>query len=222
MKIGRQSTGEDHIVNLVELPHLFISHSTDVQLRQLFAALVAETQASWVFISCFISNRRLSGIVRAYLPTNRMFPEIPLTDNIDEKPFTVDEFIALLAAEAKERFESIKRRKAVAKGLVPIVIFIDNIFDVIMSTRKKTPLSLIKLLITGTNVNMQFILGSSGTYRNLLDQLINVTPQLQKKLAKPMRALPVNHPLGAELVINPDGLLFFREKDDKIYQSLYP
>lgn len=103
-----------------------------------------------------------------------------------------------------------------------MLVFIDDIFEVIMLTRKRTALSFIELLISAANVYMYFIMGSSGIYRNLLEQLINVTPSLEKKLNKTLQAQTIAQPLGAEMVMNPDGLIFFREKMEKLHRRLYP
>ena len=69
---------------------------------------------------------------------------------------------------------------------------------------------------------MYFILGSAGIYRGLLDEVIKVNPSLKKKIDEVMLSSKISQLLGAELVINPDGLLFFREKDEKIHKRLYP
>jgi hypothetical protein len=69
---------------------------------------------------------------------------------------------------------------------------------------------------------MHFVMGASRIYRSLLQQVIQLNPLLQQKLKRAMQSYSIDQPLGAELVMNPDGLFFFREGEEKIYKRLYP
>lgn len=220
--IGKQSSGEEFIIDLDRLPHLFISHSNDKQLQNIFIQLIGNIVYSEIEVQLSLSlSSRMALLIKPLVPMESIFMEFSHTDFEDGEINSIDEFLRSLIIEKKNRATLIKKSK-IPKAMFPaMIILIDNIFEVIMAQQKKTALSFIELLITAAPVKMFFIMGSSGIYRPLLDQLINVSPALKKKLKKSFQAQLITQPLGAELVINPDGLLFYRERNEKIYTRLY-
>ena len=223
LTIGRQSSGEEVIVNLADLPNLFISYSNEVQLPEIFSSLIKTICLSHSTTQFALSfGSKLARLLHPLLPKEMLL--LHFTHGIYDaaKINSMEEFIGALMLEFKRRKILVKNSKRTTASYPGLVVFIDDIFEVIMSPQKKTSLSFIELLITGSIVKIYFIMGSAGIYRNILNQLINVTPALQHKLKKSIQAYSVNQPLGAELVMNPDGLLFFRERDEKIHRRLYP
>ena len=220
--IGKQSSGEEFIIDLERLPHLFISHSNDKQLQNIFIQLIGNIVQNEIELHLSLSlSRRMTLLIKPLVPIESLFMEFNHNDFEDGKINSIDEFVSSLIIEKKNRATLIKKSKIPMAMFPAIIIFIDNIFEIIMAQQKKTALSFIELLLTGAPVKMYFIMGSSGIYRPLLDQLINVSPVLKKKLKKSFQEQLITQPLGAELVINPDGLLFFRERNEKIYTRLY-
>lgn len=220
--IGKQSSGEEFIIDLERLPHLFISHSNDKQLQNIFIQLIGNIVQNEIELHLSLSlSRRMTLLIKPLVPIESLFMEFNHNDFEDGKINSIDEFVSSLIIEKKNRATLIKKSKIPMAMFPAIIIFIDNIFEIIMAQQKKTALSFIELLLTGAPVKMYFIMGSSGIYRPLLDQLINVSPVLKKKLKKSFQDQLITQPLGAELVINPDGLLFFRERNEKIYTRLY-
>jgi hypothetical protein len=220
--IGRESSGEECIVNLADLPNLFISYSNEVQLPEMFRTFITNislTASSMQF--AFSLSNRMAKQIRP-LASNKILLEFTHADYDPAIFNSIDEFIGALMLEFKHRKVLSKNSKKSITRQTGLLVFIEDIFEIIMSPHKKTSLSFIELLITGPTVNIYFIMGSAGIYRNLLNQLINVTPSLQEKLKKSVQAYSINQPLGAELVMNPDGLLFFREREEKIHRRLYP
>ncbi|HSN61742.1 MAG TPA: hypothetical protein VLR49_12455 [Ferruginibacter sp.] len=220
--IGRQSSGEDHIVNLAALPHLFISYSHDVQLPDIFSSFIKSVLQDKKPVQFSLSlSSRLAIQVEPLVPEDDLLIKFTHKDYEAGKINTIDEYIKVLMLELKTRKLLSNKFTASAGSHLPLLVFIDDIFEIIMS-QKKTSLSFIEMLITGAQQQIYFIMGSSGIYRNLLNQIIIVNPSLQKKLIKNIKPYSVNQPLGAELVMNPDGLLFFREREEKIHMRLYP
>ena len=220
--IGKQSSGEEFIIDLERLPHLFISHSNDKQLQNIFIQLIGNIVQNEIELHLSLSlSRRMTLLIKPLVPIESLFMEFNHNDFEDGKINSINEFVSSLIIEKKNRATLIKKSKIPMAMFPAIIIFIDNIFEIIMAQQKKTALSFIELLLTGAPVKMYFIMGSSGIYRPLLDQLINVSPVLKKKLKKSFQEQLITQPLGAELVINPDGLLFFRERNEKIYTRLY-
>ena len=220
--IGKQSSGEEFIIDLERLPHLFISHSNDKQLQNIFIQLIGNIVQNEIELHLSLSlSRRMTLLIKPLVPIESLFMEFNHNDFEDGKINSINEFVSSLIIEKKNRATLIKKSKIPMAMFPAMIIFIDNIFEIIMAQQKKTALSFIELLLTGAPVKMYFIMGSSGIYRPLLDQLINVSPVLKKKLKKSFQEQLITQPLGAELVINPDGLLFFRERNEKIYTRLY-
>lgn len=220
--IGKQSSGEEFIIDLERLPHLFISHSNDKQLQNIFIQLIGNIVQNEIELHLSLSlSRRMTLLIKPLVPIESLFMEFNHNDFEDGKINSINEFVSSLIIEKKNRATLIKKSKIPMAMFPAMIIFIDNIFEIIMAQQKKTALSFIELLLTGAPVKMYFIMGSSGIYRPLLDQLINVSPVLKKKLKKTFQEQLITQPLGAELVINPDGLLFFRERNEKIYTRLY-
>ena len=220
--IGRQSSGEEFIVALEVLPHLFISHSNDEQLQNIFIQFIGNLIHSKIDLYLSFSlSRRMTLLIKPLVPIESLFMEFSHNDFEDGKINSIDEFVSSLIIEKKNRASLIKKSSIQIAMFPPMIILIDNIFEIIMGQQKKTALCFIELLMTAASIKMFFILGSAGIYRPLLDQLITVSPSLKKKLKKSFQDQLITQPLGAELVINPDGLLFYRERNEKIYTRLY-
>ena len=220
--IGRQSSGEECTVNLVDLPNLFISHSQEGQLPEMFASLLKNINQlnSPVLFACSLSST-LTARLNPLVPQESLLLAFKHGHYEPGEINVMEEFIMALTHEFKRRKSLSKKSATSTPSHTTLVVFIDDIFEVIMCSHKKTVLSFMELLITGAQVKFYFIMGSSGIYRNLLNQLINVSPSLQQKLKKWVQSQHLQ-PLGAELVMNPDGLLFFRERAEKIHRRLYP
>jgi len=221
--IGRRSSGEEYITDLTVLQNLFISYSNDNQLPTIFLQFINQAihSNSPIQFSYALSSR-LAQQVKPLVPNQTLFIEFIHADYAEGKINSINEFISLLIGEMKNRKALLKKSKTKPSIFPAMFVVIDNIFEVIMSPQKKTSLSFLELLITAGRLNMFFIMGSSGIYRNLLNQLINISPSLKQKLKTSLHPLGISQPLGAELVINPDDLIFFREKNEKEYMRLYP
>lgn len=223
LAIGKQSSGEEFVVNLAELPNLFITYSNDIQLPGIFISLIQDLLNNEPAVQLALSvSSRLAEQVKPFVPAGSVFIDFLHNDFEDGKVNSIDEFITVLKQEMKYRKAFFKSQADGSEMLPALLVFIDDIFEVLKSKHKKTTLAFIELLMNADSVKMYFILGSSGIYRSLLEQVINVNPALQKKLNRPFQQTQISQPLGAELVINPDGLFFFREKGQQIHARLYP
>lgn len=193
----------------MQLPGIFISFIDQLCLGD-----------SSILLALSLSIRMVEQI-KPRVPEELLFMEFLHTEYDEGKINSIDEFINALMQEMKNR-KAFYKRPAGKLALPLMLVFIDDIFEVIMSPHKKTALTFIELLMVAGAGDMYFIMGSSGIYRNLLDQLINVTPSLKKKLSKSLQEQNIGQPLGAELVMNSDELIFFRERNEKVYGRLYP
>ena len=223
LAIGKQSSGEAFIINICALPNLFITYSNDFQLQGIFISFIQRLHQQDPALQFALSlSSLLAEQVKPCVQTDAIFIEFLHNDATGGKINSVEEFITALRSEMKKRQALLRKKADYSLRLPSLIVFIDDIFEVLKSKHKKTVLAFIELLTGAVNCNMYFILGSSGIYRNLLNQVINLNPALQEKLQRPGNTAQITQPLGAELVINPDGLLFFREKGRQIHTRLYP
>ena len=167
--IGKQSSGEEFIIDLDRLPHLFISHSYDNQLQNIFIQLIGNIVHNEIKHQLSLSlSRRMALLIKPLVPFESLFMEFSHTDFEDGKVNSIDEFVRILMIEKKNRSTLIKKSRIPITMFPAMIILIDNIFEIIMAQQKKTALSFIELLMTAASVKMLFILGSAGIYRPLL------------------------------------------------------
>jgi DNA segregation ATPase FtsK/SpoIIIE-like protein len=105
-----------------------------------------------------------------------------------------------------------------------LIIVIDELFHLVLTRKKQTGLYFLQLLIVGHEVNMHVIAASESTYRNLLIQLVHLHPSIEQQLTtkKLIGSRTIIKPLGAEMVITPYNLIFFKTIDMSIYERYFP
>ena len=209
-----------HTVNLCALPNLFVSYSDDEDLPTLLQSFLKQLNDDNKGIILALSfGSIISKQLEAFTEQSNIF--IAYNHNGDEKSEVrnIDEFIQQLLAEMKNRTALLKTKRLIL--LPSMVVFMDDIFEVLRSHNRKTTNAFIQLLRKGSLVKIYFIMGSSGIYRSLLLQIINasLTKVTTAKAFHPAKNSPVP---GAELVMSFDGLIFFKEKSMEIYTKYYP
>ena len=219
--IGKYSSGELFMADLWKMPNLFVSYSNDEQLPHTFITFINDLLRMPSTTVALSLSSRLAAHILPLIPPQQTGIKYLHADFQPGKVNTIDEFIKQLVIELKTRKQFIKKTKGKAV-LPPLVVLIDNLFEVIRSPDKKVALSFIRLLMRGETVHIFFIMGSPGIYKALLDTLIHIADGSNRKLKSIIIPKKPPQPLGAELVINPDGLLFYREKNEKIHIRLYP
>lgn len=221
--IGRNSSGECYSIDLSILPNLFISYHEEIQLINMFSHLIHNLMNQKIQIDLAVSlGTRMSETLLPFIGAKEIHTKFLHLENEEHKTNTIDEFISSLLIEHKKRRNTKKYKLHSNLSHSFLIVFIDDIFDVIKSTHKKTGLGFIELLVKGPKEAIHFICGSSGIYKNLLDQLINVSLALNRKLQKSKQIKTITEPLAAELIINPDDLIFFKNRDEKDFVRLFP
>ena len=219
--IGKNSLGENYVIDTKNLPHLFISYQEDLQMTTIFSSILRsllENQQSLQLGLSFAS--KLTKELLPFIDESKIAIKFFHSNDTDIEMKTIDQFIKALASELKKRKLLKKRRSAI--GLQPLLVFIDDIFEVIRSANKKTALKFIELLGLGGEHSIHIIAASSGIYKPLLNQLIRLNPALIAKLGKANHLADFDKPLAAELVMNPDGLIFFKERNEQTFTRLFP
>jgi hypothetical protein len=219
--IGKNSLGEKHLVDVITLPHLFISYEEDLQLESIFSSILGHLRANQLSLQLALSfGSKLSEMLLPFVEDNKIRAKFFHSDAPDVPIKTIHQFINTLTVELKKRKQLKKKRASII--LEPLVAFIDDIFEVIRSPNKKTAFAFIELLALGSQQSIHFIAASSGIYKPLLNQLIHLNPGLIQRLNKANQEANFYKPLAAELVMNPDGLIFFKERNEYVFTRLYP
>ena len=209
-----------HTVNLCALPNLFVSYSDDEDLPTLLQSFLKQLNDDNKGIILALSfGSIISKQLEAFTEQSNIF--IAYNHNGDEKSEVrnIDEFIQQLLAEMKNRTALLKKKRLMS--LPSMVVLMDDIFEVLRSHNRKTINAFIALLRKGAFANMYFVIGSSGIYRNLLQQIINDVTGNSKNSKTNVSKIET-HGLGAELVINFDGLIFYKETGEGSYRKFYP
>ena len=122
LAVGRQSSGEEFIIDLDRLPHLFISYSNDKQLQNIFIQLIGNIVHSEIelHLSLSVSNR-IALLIKPLVPFETLFMEFSHNDFEEGKINTIDEFVSSLMIEKKNRATLIKKSR-IPKAMFPAMI----------------------------------------------------------------------------------------------------
>jgi hypothetical protein len=94
-----------------------------------------------------------------------------------------------------------------------LFLFIDDIWDLIVSKPKKLALNFMMILLYGQYVGVHVVFASAISYRNLLQQLVGIYPiltiELKKKYGIPE---PVKiSELGNELIFSAEDFVYYKK-----------
>ena len=221
LAIGRNSSGLPYFIDLSSLPHLFISYNEEDQLIKIFKELIQEiTSVRNPPKMALCVSQRISAKLLPFVSASFQI-EFIHSDPPGNTITSIDYFIGAVLVELKTRKRRMGTLKKAKLSEPALIVFIDDIFEVVMAN-KKTALSFIELLVDGPDHSIHFITGSSGMYKNLLDQLITMSPAVKKKMAVSKQRRNINEPLAAQLIINSDWMVFFKDRFQNDFIRLYP
>ena len=199
--IGYTSNGLQAKKDLLSTSHLFVSYISAEQIKTFLTRLLQHNPTA-ITQCLFISKKdNLISLPGSILFSNYVYDN-PQKGTIHYRNKLFTKIYQLL----KKR----KLQKKPSKNLV--LVYVDDIWQLVPKLDKKNGLWLKELLMDGAAYQICFIIGSTLPYRNLLLQLMQ--PNFSKHS-------PMNE-IGAEMIINPDDLLFFREKNQLNFDSYYP
>lgn len=227
LSIGSNSLNQPIVVDICSLPHFFVAYSYEAQLQHFLqhsitAINTGHTNGNALAIAIALSNSNVEVLQHIHCPVmQQLIPSI--TTDITQNSMHKDAFIAQLFQELKNRLKQQKQTKNAAASLPIIIIIIDELFSVILSQKKQTGMYFLQLLILGKQVGMHFIAASASTYRNLLLQLMHMHPEIEKQLSQKqfIKRTTIVKPLGAELVLTPDDLVFFKAIDMPVHERYF-
>jgi len=196
--IGKKSDGSTINQDLCTLPNLFISYQTNQEFNHFINYIIS---GNLIYQCLIISKQNLSVITTAVLETY-------IYDNPEEgtilnrNTIFSNQYNSYIRAKKKKQSNNIN------------LIIIDDIWQVVPKLKNNSAKQFKQLLNEGSAFGFHFIIGSSMPYRNLLLQLMIEKKQENKS--------GVINQLGAEMIFNPDGLIFFRERNDINFNTYYP
>lgn len=198
LTLGHSSNGNSAQKEVLLESHLFISYYQQQQIKFFFQELISSLQ--------IISNRFLL-ICREENLLN-FPPGVKPAIYVYDKPETGNIFRKSLVFSAPSQL-LIKRLKQKTPDLDNYYIVIDDIWQLLPGLNKRSGNSFKQLLMEGPASNVFCLIAGTLPYRNLLKQLM----QPDKKSF---------NSIGDEIIINPDDLIFFREKGQAEFESFYP
>lgn len=109
------------------------------------------------------------------------------------------------------------------KPLQPMIVLIDDTFDLLLPSKANTGLLLLKLLLAGHTAGIHCISASTLSFKNLLRQLVNIDLKTNSALQKFVINNQLNNlpPLGADMIITTDDFVFIKERQEADYKRLY-
>lgn len=212
---GKQSDGSLHDVDLTTEANLFVSWSREEQIDEVLQFWILRLTEVQQLPELVISVTRKRA---AILPLQRFtfsWQFIRYEEEATLQKTTIDGFVKDLFLKYKKRQK--QRELYSTKNILqkPIIILIDNIFQLLNYRRKQTGDKLLMLLSDGRYYGMHFIIGSPVSYRNLM-------VQIQASAAKVNTNDPQRLRPGAELVLTDDNLYFYRSSSEMNYTRLFP
>lgn len=204
--IGKNSNGEDKLIDLFSTSLLMISYSQDEQLIKILKKLFDLNNES--FLSKYL------------ITTSRILEEIEInneTDKIflrDAPEKSLAKFLNEINKQIAKRYKEIDKEKR--DEFKRIVLIIDDIWSLVISKPRSNVLLFINILLKGSAVGVNTIIFSGISYRNLLPQLIEINPEIKAELQKKYGILEPKtlNIIGTELIFTPDDLVFLRKKGE--------
>lgn len=223
--IGKSSDGIAEDVDLSTMPHLFLSYSEEDQLYHYLGHLLHswnQTSEITYQIATALSLESFNVLEKHFNRTKPFYSWIrnnPEMGTIGSK----SAFIQAIFKELKKRQKKTESTVNINQKFQSLIVIIDDLLEMLVNKRKNTGLRFLQLMIEGPAVRIHFITASGRSFRNLLNQLINMNPvtkeQLQQQL--PNINLTYHLPLGAELILTPENLFFFKARNESDFQRFY-
>jgi hypothetical protein len=215
--IGKNSSADNVILDIGMMPILMISYCNEEQLGLIFKQFKGKDDVSKNYL---ISNSRRFyhwGFSKNHFITFlRDMPSFDLPSRAM--------ILQAIMSEIKRRQLVLKKEKS-NEGLgshpsIPMnmattkrFVFIDDVWDIIISKPKKNALNLMMIMIYGPEVGIITVFASIMSYMNLLQQLVHLHPQLtidlQKQYGIPEPRLISE--FGHELIFSTEDFVYYKK-----------
>lgn len=229
--IGKNSSGQNHSIDLSAIPLLMISYSDDAQLSAIF------TQAYGSDYPYKKGNYLLTNSRRLHLwEIDTQLGHVMVRDEPELSNVTTrNKLLQLLREEIAMRYKILARKKITSfqkyldlntwneVKLAHQFFLVDDIWDIVTAKPKSLGLSLMQILLQGPSVGIHTIFASGISYRNLLQQLTAINPAISKALQLKF-GIPepkVMSVLGHELIYTADDFVFYKPQGQRETQRFF-
>jgi len=200
--IGTDSNGSKISKSLPTLRNLFVSYLEDKEIKAIQTSIISEG----INIGRLLLITRESNLIDI---SNCLFADTYIYNNPERG--TIKKKNQLFAQIIKEQ----KNRKDKTSDNKRTLIMIDDMWQFYPKFTSKIAINQFRqLLQDGYKHNVHFVIGSILPYRNLLLQLLQ-----GGNTGSNRNIIPT---LGAEIMISPDGLIFFRDYITENQEIYYP
>ena len=230
--VGKNSNAEDQQIDLSEIGLLMISYIDELSVKEIFQQIY-RAEYPYKSLNYLITNSRRYKKWRINKDFGAHFlRDEPETGNV----LTRKKLIKNVIDEIERRERILKSKKIIDfkryvslnlwndEKLTYQFLLIDDVWDIVTAKPKSLGIALIRILLYGPVVGIHTIIASTISYRNLLQQLVNINPiiksELQLKYGIPEpKQIGV---IGSEFIFSSDGLVFFREPGSFNLEKYYP
>jgi hypothetical protein len=213
--VGKKSNNDPVGLFIEDLPHLFISWSEKNEFDKFFQDLL---QQLFEPLNAGLIEIAICGSF-SVLSENG---EAPLYNHIkalllkDEERNHSGTRLGFLTKLRKELLKRRKKRENSGNDSIAyskhLIIFVDDLVNLVITRNKNTGLYFLELIRNGPKENIHFIMGSTRSYRGLVQQMIQYEKKGQPSILD--NYLP-------ELVISPEGLFFYKRPEELNYTRLF-
>ena len=169
--IGKNSSGEDKFIDLDQIHVLFVSYLHGKQLYEIIQQVTGYENSTY-----FISQNCSKELQLEKDKCSLYIKDEPTLGNL----YSRKEIFKQILKEIKRKRSSAAKKKTFSPQIRFLIV--DNIWDIITSKQKQLALDLMLIIIYGTSIGYRIIIGSTLSYRNLLEQVIAMHPVLIKEL----------------------------------------
>ena len=194
--IGKNSSGENKCIDLNEIHVLFVSYLHDKQLFEIIQQVTGYENNTY-----FISQNCAKELQLSKEKCSLYIKDEPTSGNL----YNRKEIFKQILKEIKRKRSSTVKKKSTTSQFRFLIV--DNIWDIITSKQKQLALDLMLIIIYGASVGYRIIIGSTLSYRNLLEQVIAMHPVLIKELENQFKS-----PIPKRIDEISDELIFTAEE----------
>ena len=211
--IGKNSSGEDKFIDLDQIHVLFVSYLHGKQLYEIIQQVTGYEKNTY-----FISQNCVKELQLNKDKCSLYIKDEPTLGNM----YNRKEVLKHILKEIKRKRSSAAKKKTSSPQIRFLIV--DNIWDIITSKQKQLALDLMLIIIYGASIGYRIIIGSTLSYRNLLEQVIAMHPVLIKELENQFKS-PIPKRIDEicdELIFTAEEFVYHKRVNsislDKYYQ----
>ncbi len=230
--IGKNSSGEDQVIDLSDIGLLMISYCEEEQFMGMFERILNAPDSHKSFNYIITNSRRIDEWKIGTDNSNVFLKDEPemgtLQTRLELLSMINKEMIRRKGIMLKKKVKDFERYVSLntwnQEKLTHSFLLIDDIWDIVTAKPKSLALNLINIFLNGPSVGIHTVFASGISYRNLLEQLVTINPkikiELQNKYGIP-EPTRINS-MGHEIIYSPDGLIFYKDAVNNELMKLYP